>query len=185
MIRRPPLFIVHYSRSEPFRTISSETEDEQVRIISSMSPENAWGIERFKHPKYLLERASVEASIRQEFIELGGSPQLNHPIYCFLGRNEQFEQNPKNMAYAIYLRDIPSEHISFTYGDSMLAYIEKNRALSGEKYQNPLCAKLFRTQDLDSLFQDANFQLQDPLAIEAQLWIKPRTSVIWKTDQLK
>jgi hypothetical protein len=167
-------YITHYSRGEPFLSITSIDREKWPETIAKLSESNAWGLNRFSDLKYLEDRLKVEKIIREEFISKGGKPELEHPIYFFLGSNVRFEEHKLNKKYKMDLKDIPHDAISFTYGDSMLAYIEENRTQSGEKYQNPLCKKVFCIGDLEGLFSHIDFPKNDPLSIEAQLWVDPK-----------
>jgi hypothetical protein len=59
MNRKVPEQIVHYSRGEPFRTITSVSPDQLDHVISSLDERNAWGLDRFVHTEYLKQRALV------------------------------------------------------------------------------------------------------------------------------
>jgi hypothetical protein len=171
-------FIVHYSRAEPFRSITSVDPICLPGIIDDLREANAWGISRFRRPQYLQQRREIESLLRSTFIEAGGQPRVEHPIYFFLGRNSKFEQNEKNIGYLIYLRDLDPRAVSFTYGDSMLSFNDENRRLAGAEYFNPLCQKVFTTTDVAALFQNRHPIGQDPLHIEAQLWAMPEPAVV-------
>jgi hypothetical protein len=173
-----PSFITHYNRSEPFRSVTQSPQEMWPDVVQLLTDETSWGIRRFSDPEYLVQRLEVEKRIRNEFITKGGRPELKNPIYFFLGRNIRFEEHPGNKGYAIELRDINSDSISFTYGDSMLAYIEKYRNQSGEKYRNSLCAKVYRMDELKSLFAHPSFPPIDSLAVEVQLWRLPWPEVV-------
>lgn len=168
-----PNFITHYSRGKPFQSISSLTSLNQNQVIESLDESNAWGLARFQDPDYLPSRARTEKLLRDKFQEIGGNPVLEHPIYFFLGRSHGFEKHQDNRAYIISLSKIPTEMISFTYGDSLLSFEQKYRTLSGEKYKNQLCDQVFRLENLVDLFSHSDFPNTDPLHIEAQLWIQP------------
>lgn len=174
-----PDCIVHYSRSEPFRSITSHPSEDWPKVVRSLTESNAWGLNRFSDPHYLQRRIEVESAVRNKFIAKGGRPQLQFPIYCFLGRHERWEEHKLNNGYTIKLKDISSEVISFTYGDSLLAFNDDYRTLSGEKYNNPLCRNIFRIEELENLFANTDYPADDPLKIEAQLWaLPPREAVI-------
>jgi len=49
------------------------------------------GLSRFADPNYLKQRVLAEAEVRKAFIAKGGKPQLEQPIYFFLGGNKRFE----------------------------------------------------------------------------------------------
>lgn len=172
-----PEIIVHYSRGEPFRSLTAVPHGQRDAIVGAMSEANAWGIARFSDPKYLAQRFEVERRLRAEFIDKGGRPRLENPVYFFLGNHAGFETHGLNKKYVLRLDEIPSEVISFTYGDSMLAYAEENRLISGEKYKNSLCAKIFRKEELPALFRHPEFPVQDPLNIEVQLWISDQDTM--------
>ena len=176
--RHIPSFITHYNRSEPFRSVTQSPQEMWPDVIQLLTEETSWGVRRFSDPEYLVQRLEVEKRIRNEFIAKGGRPHLKNPIYFFLGRNIRFEEHPGNKGYIIELRNIHSDSISFTYGDSMLAYIEDYRNQAGEKYRNSLCAKVYRMGELESLFAHPGFPRNDSLAVEAQLWRLPGPEVV-------
>lgn len=168
-----PDFITHYNRAEPFRSLTSLNEVELAAALKEMNENNSWGLNRFSDPEYLPRRAIVENKIRHQFISIGGKSDLTHPIYFFLGRNENFEINKNNKAYTISLKDIPDSQISFTYGDSMFCFNEDYRKLKGGAYLSELCPKLYKIEDLEKIFSHQDFKSSDCLHIEAQLWVKP------------
>ena len=138
----------------------------QTEFISEI-----WGLSRFQDPEYLQRRTDVEKNIRNEFISRGGRPELINPIYFFLGRNPRFEENKNNKAYCIDLKDLNIETVTFTYGDSLLAYDSDYKLRSGVKYQNSKCGKIFLLNELDTI------QSSD-LHIEVQLWIAPHPNIV-------
>lgn len=168
-----PDFIVHYSRGEPFRSITSLPAAVRDEVIGELNETNAWGLARFSDQRYLEQRADVESKIRKRFIELGGNPSLIAPIYFYLGRHPRFEEHERNVGHVIYLRDLDPRSISFTYGDSMLSFVDENRRRAGEKYLNPLCDEVYSFEELPRLFTHRSFQTKDALHVEAQLWIAP------------
>lgn len=175
---RIPDFIVHYSRGEPFRSITGAPFGDVSSILETLDETKAWGLARFSDPQYLDQRYRIEADLRKRFIDLGGQPVLEHPIYFFLGRNRRFEENKRNLGYLIPLRDLHPRRISFTYGDTMFCFHPENRRLAGEKYRNPLCENLYLVEDLPGLVNHPLFPKAEPLAIEAQLWTRPDPSKV-------
>lgn len=169
---RVPDIIVHYARGEPFLSITSEPPEKRAAIIQGLNEMNAWGLDRFRDLEYLERRSRVELRIREEFISRGGRPELRNPIYFFLGRHKRFEM--KNRGYPVRLADISPDQISFTYGDSLLAYDEKYREIAGAGYRSALCARLYRIEELGALAGD--LPEENALAMEAQLWINPPAS---------
>ncbi len=173
-----PDFVTHYARSEPFRCITSAPPEQWPELIRELNESNAWGLGRFADPHYLAHRVELERRLRDEFIVKGGRPELKHPIYCFLGRNPRFEEHPLNQGYLIHLKNIPSAKISFTYGDSLLAYQKDYREQAGEPYCNPLCARLYRVEELEALVSDPRYPKREALAIEAHLWMAPPKKIV-------
>jgi hypothetical protein len=104
---------------------------------------------------------------------MGGRPELQNPVYFFLGRHRGFEEKFANKGYMISLESLSSHVVTFSYGDSMFVFDEGYRRQSGEKYQNHLCTKIYRLEELSSLLNHEDYPKDEPLAIEAQLWVKP------------
>lgn len=177
-----PDFIVHYSRGEPFRSMSAVSKDKLAEILEGLNDKNAWGLSRFSDPAYLERRLAVEQRIRDEFIAKGGKPVLKHPIYFFLGRNIEFEKHERNKAYLIHLKDLPNAAVSFTYGDSMFSLNEDYRSLKGGGYSSELCPRVYRFEDLPYIFSHADYQLSSRLHVEAQVWIEPSGAVFGRSS---
>jgi hypothetical protein len=173
-----PKFITHYSRGEPFLSITSVSPEKRPEVVKNLNELNAWGINRFLDQEYLARRLELEDTLRKEFIAKGGKPQLSSPIYFFLGRHVEFEEHPLNKGYIVDLQDVPSNSVSFTYGDSLLAYFTDYRELSGERYKNSLCAKVFKIEELENLFAHSEFPKNGALHIECQLWQVPADKVV-------
>lgn len=166
-----PDFITHYSRGEPFRSITKVPTEKLVETLADLDETTAWGLSRFSDPEYLTRRLTVEQKIRDEFIAKGGKPVLKHPIYFFLGRNAEFEKHERNKGYRVRLRDLSKDCVSFTYGDSMFSFNEDYRRLKGEGYQSELCSKVFKFGDLPRVISHSDYQSSVRLPIEAQVWI--------------
>lgn len=172
-----PDFIIHYSRGEPFRSISSVAQEMLPHVLKELNEVNTWGLSRFSDSEYLKRRMVVEHAIRKEFIAKGGAPILTHPIYCFLGRNTHFEEHERNVGYLIHLKDLPIGFVSFTYGDSMFSLNEDYRQQKGKAYLSELCPRVYRLDELLQIFSHADYQADTRLHIEAQLWITPTDSM--------
>lgn len=163
-----PNFITHYNRAEPFRSISNVPQNELHTVLRQLNETNSWGLNRFANTEYIQRRIEVEKRLRMDFISKGGKAVLEYPIYFFLGRNSGFESHERNKPYTIKLADIPAHSVSFTYGDSLLAFDNDYRMQSGIKYQNVLCGRLFTLEDLEGVFSESM-----DLHFEAQLWVQP------------
>lgn len=178
-----PDFIVHYNRGKPFRSITSLDDSALNRVLRSLNEENSWGLARFSNHLYLSQRREIERSLRMRFIENGGRPILENPIYFFLGRNPRFEENTRNIGYALRLGDLDPRTISFSYGDSMFCFHEGNRQQAGESYQNPLCDGFYSLENLPQLLAHQNFPKLNPLHIEGQLWSLPSRELFKKITE--
>jgi len=154
--------------------MTSVPADKLPGILKELNETTAWGIARFSDPEYLARRHEVEKRIRQEFIAKGGNPDLEHPIYFFLGGDAEFEKHERNRGYVIPMSEIAESDICFAYGDSMLTFNPDYRAQFGEKYKSSLCAKIFLKNELESLFSHPEFSKDHYLRIEALLWRMPK-----------
>ncbi len=176
-------YIVHYSRAEPFRSLTSVPADQLYAVLNNLNEKVAWGLNRFSDSNYFQQRLDVENRMRSEFIAMGGEPVLSHPTYFFLGRNPRFEEVSLNIGYMIELSSIDIKSISFSYGDTMLSFNQENRKLAGEKYANPLCNRLYLKSDLESLFGNKMYPKDSPLYVEAHLWVQPADAVVKKLER--
>lgn len=174
-------FIVHYNRSEPFRSITAVPKENLSGVLQKLDENNSWGLNRFSDPVYLQKRHEVEQAMRAEFMKKGGKPELSHPSYFFLGRSPQFEAHKKNIAYKINLGDVTGDVLSFTYGDSMFSMCENYRRQLGDEYQSHLCAQVYRLHELDSLISEVE-KLPKKLHIECQLWAIPDPDIVKKME---
>lgn len=178
-----PEVIVHYSRGEPFRSITGLDRNDFDAVLKTLNETNAWGLGRFSDKKYLEQRFAVEKRIRKKFISMGGKPILKNPIYFFLGRNQRFEENEKNLGYTISIQDIDPLTISFSYGDSMFCFDSENKKFAGEKYTNTLCEDLYTLEGVTQLIVHPNFPSSEPLSIEAHLWVDPNPLTVKRLER--
>lgn len=74
---------------------------------------------------YYQDRKKVEQWIFDNFIKLGGTPKLKHPIYFTLQDSKEFADNfYPYKEIKLRLNEIEDEDISFTFGDSMKLYYD-------------------------------------------------------------
>jgi hypothetical protein len=170
--------VVHYNRSEPFRSLTANPQEEWFTIVKGLNTDSSWGLDRFKDAEYLLRRCRVEQSLREEFVRAGGKPILKNPFYCFFGRNLNFEAaDQRNKGYVIELEKLSPHLVTFTYGDSLLGRDGDYRKLAGSSYVNSLCGKIFLIEDLDLLLNQV--PERDSLHIEVQLWFAPTNDLFY------
>jgi hypothetical protein len=113
--------------------------------------------ERFKDPAgYLSFRKRVEQKLRNGFIEKGGRPKSEYPIYLVLGRPKWFEtvadratlETTAEIQVPLYILD--SKRVSFTYPDSMVSALmeaEKNP----EYYEPDYHGKVFTMKEMEEI----------------------------------
>jgi len=64
-------------------------------------------------------RIETDRLLYKSFLSLGGKPKVEHPLYFVLQGSEYlYNWFDKGIITKVALKDIPSEYISFTYGDS-------------------------------------------------------------------
>jgi hypothetical protein len=119
-------YLTHYYKkgTSPFRTLSALAEQEALAIMEALCDETAFGM-RFKNPaQYLKERRQTEQWVHQKFIEKGGRPQADYPVYMVLGDSAWIRQAAGLEPAAeihIPLDAFEEWDVSFTYPDSMIS----------------------------------------------------------------
>lgn len=108
---------------DPFRNFTDfnfSSGKEYVRYIK----EHKIPCPRSYDEYYFEKRIIIEKEIRQSFIDLGGKPINEHPIYMVLGNCDYWFYRVKRCvgSLAIPLNDFDTSTISFTYGDSLPSF---------------------------------------------------------------
>jgi hypothetical protein len=123
-------YLVHiYKKSTPpFRSLSSLPDGEATRLMRQLYRERSAFWERFQDPSgYLTFRRHVEEDLREKFIQKGGVPLDQHPIYLMLGRPKWTVDVADAVTVAttdevvVPLDIIDRSQVSFTYPDSMVS----------------------------------------------------------------
>ena len=118
------LYITHYfyPGTDPWKNIMNLPEQEAFRVAAELADKHkdTTSFGRFSDfANYYPDRKRADEYVREEFIKLGGRPELKHPYSFVLGECEYlrnwFDTNDK---IVLALSDIPDEQISFTLGDS-------------------------------------------------------------------
>ena len=118
------LYIVHYCHPscEPLLNICRMSKEEAFLQASKMASDNpdTTAFYRFADfENYYPRRMMQDEYLYDLFVSLGGKPKENHPLSFVLQCSEYLKNWFDNdITIKIRLKDIPSEHISFTLGDS-------------------------------------------------------------------
>lgn len=118
------LQIVNYCHPncKPLQNIMRLTKEKAFALAYAMAEQNrnATAFYRFADfENYYPERLKTDALLHTRFIELGGKPVQEHPLsFVLQGSNYLNEWFDCGIVTTIPLNRIPSDFISFTYGDS-------------------------------------------------------------------
>lgn len=165
------LLIVSYCHPNctPLQSITrlSETEAYQkAKELAEKHQDTAFGRFADFH-NYYPRRIRTEKWLYDRFIQLGGQPSTEHPLYFVLHGSEYLDEWFSNGKITkLSINDIDTKHISFTFGDSMA------------KMDKPERKELFLKEDLFKYLDgyDGNInQFLDSIReqytyIEVQLW---------------
>ena len=119
------LFIVNYCHPncEPLKNIMWLPKDEAFALAHQMAEQNkdTTAFYRFADfENYYFRRLKTDELLYTRFIGLGGKPAVEHALsFVLMGSEYLADWFDRGTVTKIPLRDIPSEKISFTYGDSM------------------------------------------------------------------
>ena len=173
-----PEYLYHYYEIEngPFRNITENGYEKAVAVQSQIL--KGWNSKR--PDNYIDLRFALEKRIRRQFIAKGGKPNRNDPFYFTLGEclwAKSWYINPG--VIKIPLSDFKSEHISFTYPDSMVSFQfhdEPKLAL----YRKTCNGKVFMHHEIPDLINtfglpsddmsESHEHLKYDKYIEAQIW---------------
>ena len=143
MINADELFIVNYCHPncEPFKNVCRLPRELAFSLAYKMAADNPnttafWRFADFEN--YYPRRLKTDEYLYILFISLGGKPKEKHPL-SFVLQGSKFLDDwfGNGIVNKIKLKDIPSEFISFTLGDSMSVFkkngertIERNGELT-------------------------------------------------------
>lgn len=135
MIDIDDLDIVSYCHSNcvPLKNIMRLSKEEAFAMAYQMAAEHkeTTAFYRFADfENYYPLRIEVDKLLYNAFISLGGNPKTEHPLSFVLQGSEYLDKWFDNgIVTKIPLKSIPSEFISFTYGDSMAVFRKTNKLL--------------------------------------------------------
>jgi len=174
-----PEYLYHYYefKNGPFRNITEHGVEKALAIQSKIS--DGWNKKR--PPNYIELRFGLEMRLKEQFISKGGKPTRDDPFYFTLGECEWAKSwyiNPG--VVKIPISDIKSEHLSFTYPDSMVSfqfYDEPKLA----KYRKEANGKVFLFNEIEEALikvygipSEENCESHEEMKydryIEAQVW---------------
>lgn len=119
------LYIVNYCHRNcvPLKNIMWLPKELAFELAYKMAAENreTTAFYRFADfENYYYERLETDKLLYERFLELGGRPEICHPLSFVLSGSEFLAKWFDNgTATKIPLNSIPAECVSFTYGDSM------------------------------------------------------------------
>jgi len=168
------LYITHYyvQGTDPWKNIMLLSEEAAFRkaaeLASAHQGMTSYG--RFADFKnYYPLRKAADRLVREQFIRLGGKPQLEHPYGFVLGESDYLKKwFDEGESLRIPLDEIPDGLISFTLGDSCAKH-SKNDSME-------VLTKQMLIEKLHT-FDDSPEKLVLSIApygyVEAQLWYRP------------
>ena len=176
-------YLTHYYKkgTPPFRSLSALPKGEALGIMEALCDETAFGM-RFKNPaQYLKERLQTEQWMRQKFIEKGGRPQADYPVYMVLGDSAWISQAAGLEPAAeihIPLDAFEEWDVSFTYPDSMISlWLASDQPpeyylpdYHGKVYTRCEMLALVAIRGLPEVSWKSNLPPGLALYIEAQVW---------------
>jgi RimJ/RimL family protein N-acetyltransferase len=118
------LYITNYRETGglPLRNIMRLPKEEAYKVAKKLSENSTAHNNRYGEyfERYYQKRQHTEERLYRQFLKNGGKPETEHPIYfvlCECDSLQKFYGNEEQIQ--IPLKDIASEHISFTPRDSM------------------------------------------------------------------
>jgi len=166
------LNIVHYYHSEcmPLHSITELPEKEAFEMGYKLGLNNGTAFYRFKDfVNYYPRRIKTEEWLHNSFIELGGEPKTEHPLYFVLESSDYLKDwydNGKIIKIPLSIIDI--KHISFTLGDSCANFDKEDRK---ELYLKDKLCEMIKNNN-GTIYELLRKNHKDYHYIECQLWNK-------------
>lgn len=164
------LYILNYCSPDcdPFRSITRLSEHEayaKAKELAESFQGTAFG--RFADfENYYPKRIRTEKWLYESFLEMGGRPQTQHPLYFVLQGSEYLDGwFGKGTITRLNLSKIDEGHVSFTFGDSMAKMDKPERRPPFLK--SALERKIGECGGVDQLLESVKERYT---YIEAQLW---------------
>lgn len=131
MIDINELFIYNYCHPNctPLHNIMRLPKKEAFALAYTMAAQNpdTTAFYRFADfQNYYPQRLETDRKLYESFVSLGGKPKERHPLsFVLLGSDYLNSWFDNGITTKIPLKDLPSEFVSFTYGDSVSTYKRK------------------------------------------------------------
>lgn len=172
-----PLYLYHYYEREkgPFLSLSDLSDEDAKKVHDSLKEDNNIYVKRDSDGQYMFYRRMIEHRIRSMYIDKGGKPIRQTPLYMIIGECDFCNSWYKNAEFIrVPLADIDMNTVSFTYGDSFPTF-DPTHGDTSEYRQNVYTYDEIKTiidkygwpQDLPCKEDTPYWQ---PRYIEAQVW---------------
>ena len=169
------LYITNYcdSRCTPLQSITRLPSDEAYKLAEELSQNAGTTFTSFSRltasdfDVYYKKRKRTEEWLLSKIIDMGINPKNKTPLYLVLGESEYLDKwFEKGNKTKLLLRNIDSEDISFTFGDSMSRLDSKER-MDPFTIETLTSFILEKTDDISRYLAELDKQNR---YIEAQLW---------------
>jgi len=162
----------------PFRNILNSDAQEREQIVTELKGNYD---RSYFNEEYLAGRDDVEKKLLKLFKDRGGKPQVERPIYCFLGLNpsELIYSHRESYDFKFFrIEDIPEDVISFTYPGSIasMQIAEQERA---QEFRSAYHGKLYLKDEIHDAVAEFGMpgidfipsgSRQYDVLVEAQVW---------------
>jgi len=172
MIDLNELYIRHYcpNACTPFMNFCRLPKEDAFALaheIATAHPNDKTFSRFYSFEGHYARRMDIEKLLYSTFVSLGGNPKEQHPIYFVLHKSKTLvDYMGDSTLYEIKLADVPSDSISFTLDDSMVAYKRDGKftMYTKETLQTHLGS-------FDGTIDDYILKLNEQyFCIEAQIW---------------
>jgi hypothetical protein len=171
----------HHKNDLPFQNLSFLADSEALSVMLNLRDRAGSVYRRFRDPeRYLRQRQEVERWVRQEFIKKGGQPISAYPHYFVVEKAVWIEEGYNGQSDMIQfpISAFDTEHISFTYPDSMISYWLRSQA-NQVFYHSQYHGQVFGLSEIYKIIDEFGVPREEwrneetrryDLFIEAQAW---------------
>ena len=169
------MYLFHYYEKgrTPFLNLSDLTDEEAVKLHTTLSAENSSFASRDANGAYMMQRRIVEQRAHAMIVRKGGKPQRKAPHYMVLAQTELDECKAWFLDYAVVKIPIDAFDkgtISFTYGDSFPTFQPIfDEAPAYDLYLYHEILEVIKKRGMPPV-RNENMSWLAPSYIEAQIW---------------